>query len=1709
MVSSAHRALDGFSPATRGWFTGAFSAPTAAQAGAWAAIGAGSDVLVVAPTGSGKTLAAFLAALDQLASAPPPADPRKRCRVLYVSPLKALAVDVERNLRSPLTGIRQESVRLGLPEPEVKVGIRSGDTPPAERRALATRPPDILITTPESLFLMLTSATRDALTGIETVILDEVHAVAGTKRGAHLALTLERLDELLPKPARRIGLSATVRPVDEVARYLSPRGKVEIVQPPSGKEFDLSVVVPVEDLGELGGSPAADGKEGAEKPSIWPHVEERIADLVQSHRSTIVFANSRRLAERLCNRLNEIAYERATGEPLDEAHAPAELMGGSGAAQGAPPVIARAHHGSVSKEQRAQVEEDLKAGRLPAVVATSSLELGIDMGAVDLVVQVESPPSVASGLQRVGRAGHQVGAVSTGVVFPKYRGDLVQAAVVTERMRTGSIESLRVPANPLDVLAQQLVAMTALDTWQVDDLLTTVRRAAPFASLPESAFTAVLDMLAGRYPSDAFAELRPRVVWDRVAGTVTGRPGAQRLAVTSGGTIPDRGLFGVFLAGADPKKGGGRVGELDEEMVYESRVGDVFTLGTSSWRIEDITRDRVLVSPAPGVPGRLPFWKGDQLGRPLELGRAVGAFLREVGSLPEGDARLRLLAAGLDAWAADNVIAYLTEQREACGHIPDDRTIVVERFRDELGDWRVVVHSPFGAQVHAPWALALGAKLSERYGMDAQVMHADDGIVLRLPDADLMSLDLLDQAPSKAGAEWDAEQAPVGAADVAFDKGEVNQIVTDQVGSSALFAARFRECAARALLLPRRSPGKRTPLWQQRQRAAQLLQVASEFGSFPIVLEAVRECLQDVFDVPGLTELMGDIESRKVRLVEVTTPEPSPFARSLLFGYVAQFLYEGDSPLAERRAAALSLDSRLLAELLGQAELRELLDADVLTELERELQWLTEDRRIKDVEGVADLLRLLGPLSDAELAERGAQPQWAKELAAARRAIRVRIAGADHWAAIEDAGRLRDALGTALPVGVPEAFTEPVKDPLGDLLARYARTHGPFTSATAAARFGLGTAVTDGALHRLAASGRVVQGEFHPAGIGQEWCDAAVLRRLRRRSLAALRHELEPVPPAALAQFLPQWQHVGGGHGLRGIDGLVRAVEQLQGASVPASALEKLVLPSRVAGYTPALLDELTAAGEVVWAGAGSLPGKDGWVSLYLADAAPLLLPAAHPLEPTALHQSVLDTLSGGYGLFFRQIADQVRATTHPDATDPQLADAVWELAWSGRLTNDTLAPMRSLLGSGRTAGSTAHRAKRSVPRGRYGSLTGGARPQSRTGPPTVAGRWSLLPEREPDATVRAHALARALLDRHGVVTRGAVAAEGVEGGFSAVYRILSAFEDSGQARRGYVVEGLGAAQFAMDGAVDRLRAAANARDRGAALFGPALQDNSPAAHGFPDSAAFPRSGSGLDGTGKGGDSFMGRADLAEGPDSLNALAPDPDPDSPSGPDSGPDSSLGPDSGPDSSLGPGSAPDFDFGDDHTFSADSAFPAGSPHPDARNPGAPHPYATHSRNTPSRRGGSPYPENGSGYPGGAGLAGRSRSRTASPAVVLAAADPANAYGAALPWPESPTEAGHKPGRKAGSLVVLVDGELALYMERGGKTLLAWPADPDDPVSQDTRLGAAAEALAAAALAGSLGTVTVERVNGASALTSPLGALLEGAGFIATPRGLRLRA
>ncbi len=1508
--------LEQFGRATREWFQAAFAAPTPAQAGAWRCIGAGRNALVVAPTGSGKTLAAFLWSLDRLANEPVPAEPRQRCRVLYVSPLKALAVDVERNLRAPLTGIRQAAGRLGLPPPEITVGMRTGDTPADERRSFARTPPDILITTPESLFLLLTSAARESLRGVETVIIDEVHAVAATKRGAHLALSLERLDALLGRPAQRVGLSATVRPIDETARFLGGANAVEIVQPPSTKTIEVTVEVPVEDMTRLDELPepnADDPGAGRHTPSIWPAVEERVLDLIQAHRSTIVFTNSRRGAERLCARLNELAAERADIELAVPTKPPAQVMATAGQSTGAAPVIARAHHGSVSREERKQIEEALKSGQLPAVVATSSLELGIDMGAVELVVQIEAPPSVAAGLQRIGRAGHQVGAVSRGVVFPKHRGDLLSCAVVASRMSAGAIEELHCPRNPLDVLAQQIVAMVALDAWQVDELAALVRRSAPFAELPDSALHAVLDMLSGRYPSTAFAELRPRLVWDRSTDELTGRPGAQRLAVTSGGTIPDRGMFGVFLAGSGT---GARVGELDEEMVYESRVGDVFLLGSSSWRIEDITPDRVLVTPAPGAPAKMPFWKGDSLGRPVELGRAIGAQLRALTRAGDETATAQLRSSGLDEWAAGNLVAYLREQREATRNLPDDRTVVMERFRDELGDWRITVHCVLGAKVNAPWALAIARRLSERYGVDGQVMPADDGIVVRLPDT----------ADDPPGAEL-----------VAFDPAEIAQLVEESVGTSALFASRFRECAARSLLLPRRDPRRRQPLWQQRQRSAQLLDVAREFADFPVTLEAARECLQDVFDLPGLVTLMREIAGRKVRLIEVETPRPSPFARSLLFGYVGAFLYEGDAPLAERRAAALALDSTLLGELLGRVDLRELLDPEVVVETEAQLQWLSTKRKPRDAEDAAELLRLLGDLSGAELTQRGVEPAWAAELESARRAVRIRVAGQERWIGIQDAGRYRDALGVALPVGIAEAYLEPVTDPLGDLVARFARTHGPFAAATCAARFGLGVFVVEQALKRLSATGRASSGEFSPGGAGTEWCDAEVLRMLRRRSLAALRREIEPVPPRILAAFLPRWHQIGGA--AHGVDALAATIEQLQGIAVPASAWERLVLPARISAYVPPQLDELCASGEVLWAGAGSIGSNDGWVTFAYADSAPLLLaPLDDEIALTEIQQAILAALDDGQALFFRSLSDRVNSLD-----DTALAAAIWELVWSGHLTNDTVAPLRALLG-----GSGAHKAKPAPARTRYGR-PGRVSLPSRSGPLAMAGRWSRLPDRDLDPTRRAAAFADLLLERHGVVTRGAVLAEGVTGGFAGVYPVLGALEERGAARRGYFVEGLGAAQFAVPGAVDRLRALAEP------------------------------------------------AELAK-----------------------------------------------------------------------------------------------------------------RTGSAAVVLAATDPANPYGAALPWPdrivdsgdaEPGVKAGHRAGRKAGGLVVLVGGDLILYVERGGRTLLSFVDDTE-------ALIAAGQALAASVRSGALGPMSVERADGESVHSSPLRDALTQAGFRATPRGLRLR-
>jgi ATP-dependent Lhr-like helicase len=1401
--------LAAFSPATRTWFERAFAAPTPAQELGWPAIASGEHVLIQAPTGSGKTLASFLSAIDRLSRRP-----GEGLRVLYVSPLKALNYDIERNLRGPLAGL----------ESQLRVGVRTGDTPAKERRELVKSPPDILITTPESLYLLLTSAARVTLTGIETLILDEVHALAGTKRGAHLALSVERLERLAAQPFQRIGLSATQRPLEEIGRFVSGGRPIRLVDAGTRKPLDLQVVVPVEDMREPG-----------EYKSIWPSIYPELLRLVEQHRSTIVFVNNRRLAERLALRLNELAEHQ----------------------------IARAHHGSLAREQRVLVEEELKAGRIPCLVATSSLELGIDMGAVDLVVQVESPKSVARGLQRIGRAGHELNAVSKGRIFPKFRADLLESAVVARAMRAGEIEETQIPRNPLDVLSQQIVAIAADEEISVADLHDLVRRAYPFAELSRPQLENVLDMLAGRYPSDEFAELRPRIVWDRTGGVIRAREGARRLAVTNAGTIPDRGLFGVFLV-----DGGGRVGELDEEMVYEARAGQTFLLGASTWRIEEITRDRVLVSPAPGLPGAVPFWKGEAVGRPFELGEKIGAASRELSALADDAAIERLQREFLlEDIAARNLLTFLRDQADATGAVPSDRTIVVERFRDEIGDWRVCILTPFGGRVHAPWAMALAARVRSSLGLDVQSIWSDDGIALHFPDAD----------------------APPSAADLQLEPGEVEDLVVGELGETALFGARFRENAARALLIPRRRPDQRTPLWQQRLKAQSLLQVARRYGSFPVVLETYRECLQDVFDLPALRALLTGIQTRRLDLVEVETGTASPFSSSLLFDYVATYMYEDDTPPAERRAQALSLDRDLLRELLGQEELRDLLDPHALEDVERQLRGAP-----RTPDELHDQLRVRGDLRSGEYDD-----VLASSLLAERRAVIVRVAAEPRLIAAEDAGRYRDALGVMPPGGLPDSFLTG-SDPaaaLTQLVHRFAKGRGPFTTAEANERFGRDVSRT---LAELEREELLVRGELRPGGSEREWCDPDVLRRLRRASLAALRKEVEPVEQAALSRFLPSWHGIGRRATLR------EALVPLQALPLPVSLWESDLLPRRVQGYRPEQLDALCATGEVVWVGAGT----DRVAVYFREDAAALGRIAAAPPPEGDVHDRIREAFSHG-ALFWFDLLDET------GLTDEEALPALWDFVWAGEVTNDAWTPLRA----GRRYGvPKPQRRPRRFSRSRSTAIT------------ATQGRWSRT-ERLFAGPQDRRALAELLLERHGVITRDAVRAEGIPGGYGAVYGELRALETLGLCRRGYFVEGLGGAQFALGGAVERLR------------------------------------------------------ELRE----------------------------------------------------------------------------------------------PSEGEG------------------ALVLAAADPAQPYGAALPWPK---RAGARAARVAGAHVVLLGGEAALYVERGGRSLVPL-REPDE-----AWLRQALAALVEHVKAGGAKRLAVERFDGEAVTESDVMPLLVDAGFLVGPRRAVLR-
>jgi ATP-dependent Lhr-like helicase len=1460
--------LQAFSPRTRDWFAGAFAGPTAAQTQAWPAIASGEHVLISAPTGSGKTLAAFLYAIDQLAQQPAPASPKeRRISLVYVSPLKALSYDIDRNLRTPLRGIGAE----------LKVAVRTGDTPQRERQQMLREPPDILITTPESLYLMLTGRAQAVFEGARWCIVDEIHAVASTKRGSHLALTLERLADAAGRDVQRIGLSATQNPLEEVGRFMvGPRRSCRVVDTGVRKELDLKIHVPVESMVELDG-PARDldplsGGE-ATRRSIWPAIYPELLELIKAHKSTIMFVNNRRSAERIALRLNELAETE----------------------------LARSHHGSLSREERTIVEELLKAGELPCLVATSSLELGIDMGAVDLVIQVESPKSVARGLQRIGRAGHSVGDVSRGRIFPKFRADLLECAVVARRMREAQIETTVVPRNALDVLAQQIVAIAAAapddEPVNVEDLYALITRTYSYAELSRAQLENVLDMLDGRYPSSEFAELRPRIVWDRVAGTIRARPGARQLAVTNAGTIPDRGLFAVTLPD------GRRVGELDEEMVYEARPGQTFLLGATTWRIEEVGRDRVIVTPAPGLPGAIPFWKGDTLGRPRELGEAIGAFSRwAVDQRPETLER----DYDLDRRAAQNLIEFLQEQQQATRVIPSDRTIVVERFRDEIGDWRLCVLSPFGGRVHAAWSLALSARIRDQAGLESDAIYSDDGIIIHLPDA----------------------EEPPGADLIMLEPDEIEDLVVAELGSSALFGARFRENAGRALLIPRARPGKRTPLWQQRLKSQSLLEVAKKYGEFPIILETYRECLRDVLDVPGLIELLTRLHRRELTLVEVETPTASPFASSLLFDYVATYMYEGDTPNAERRAAALSLDRDLLRELLGQEELRDLIDPGALEHVEADLQCRSEHTRAANRDGLLDVLRRIGDLTLAEASERvveGLDPNTLLEdLRGERRAARIRVNGEERWIDATDAGLYRDALGAAPPGGLPAVFLDDVPDALTRLCRRFGATHGPFTTAEVRTRYGIDVSA---ALRELERAGSLIRGELRPGGSEREWCDPEVLRRLRRASLAVLRKEIEPAERSELARFLPAWQgvdrHPAAG---AGVDRLREALVTLQGLALPADVWERDILPRRVGAYSPAWMDQLCASGELVWIGAGALGRNSGRVGLYFREDLVLLGPPPYKgeLPSSPAHEEVRDRLARG-ACFFTDLLVDV------ELSPEELQEALWDLVWAGLATNDAFAPLRA-------PRLTLARAQRDTRRATHrGGRFGAARRRAGTAA-QVQGRWSLsapLLGAGTDPSARRRALSELLLERYGIVTREQVLAEGIVGGFSAIYSELSQLETLGVARRGYFLEGLGGAQFALPGAVERLRARAAA-------------DQAP-----------------------------------------------------------------------------------------------------------------------------------------------------------LVLAAVDPAQPYGGALPWPKPREDGGRRPARTAGAYVVLAGGDPILYLERGGRALQTLVE------FDDLRLKPALAALVDYVRSGRVKRLALEKVDGQSAMGSPLAPALTALGFQEGPRRLTLTA
>ena len=1386
-----------FHPTVREWFEESFGEPSDPQRSGWPAIATGAHTLILAPTGAGKTLAAFLWELNDLIVRGIEEALPNSVQLLYISPLKALNNDIQRNLDRPLGELRERFAVAGKEFPEIRVAVRTGDTPAAARARMLRKSPHVLITTPESLNIMLTSLRgRGMFSGVRAVIVDEIHAIAGTKRGAHLALTLERLEKIVDSPPQRIGLSATQRPLEEVARFLggceipatggTQFRPVTIVDCGMSKEMHISVESPVADLGNVGGS-------------IWPAIAPLVLQHIRSSRTTLVFVNNRAQSEKVAARVNALAEEE----------------------------VALPYHGSLARERRFALEERLKAGSIRALVTTSSLELGIDIGSVDLVIQLQSPKRVASGLQRIGRSGHSIGIPSRGILIPTFRDDAVEIAAIVAAMRAGEVEPTHVVQNALDVLAQVVVAAVSVDDWRSDELFDLVRRAYPYHQLTRGAFDEVLAMLSGKYPSDIAAELEPRITWDRVSDRLIGTRAARMTAVISGGTIPDRGLYTVNLPDRT------RLGELDEEFVHESRMGDVFQLGSSTWRIAAIEHDRVVVTPAPGTPARMPFWHGEYMARSLMLSHRVGALRRQLASAPsEEELRDQY---GCDAATANSLIKYIAAQRAATGIVPDDRNIVIEQFRDETGAVRIVIHAAFGGRINAPWGMALAQRVREAIGnADLQVQTTDDGIMLRLPDLGI-------SAPI---------QSLLGLTGL-----EAEQLVMEEVGSTSLFGARFRMNAARALLLPRGNPRRRMPLWLQRLKSLDLLQTVRQFPSFPILVETYREVLQEAFDMQGLKETLAEIGAGNIRIHSVQTDIPSPFAASLQFGFVMDWLYGDDTPRAEQRAALLSLDRAMLDEVMG-GEGSDDITLEAIEQTLAERRGTAPGRRARTSDELAHLLDRAGDLSGEDVRARiastdeGVRGDPFQELLLANRTIAIQLGaeGRKEWRFIltETYPRYISAFGVEVLArvratgelverpatdAIPDVLRNPAINPSvarREILARFLTQSGPVTVAEIHDRYGWEQRWIESRLAEWERTGKLVRGKFRRELKDTEWCSRKIVEIGRRRALASLRKQIEAVELPHFAAFMQRWQHVDERDRLDGEPGTATALRQLYGVARPPVAWDRDYLRSRVRGYDPTWLSLFSASGEPVWAGEGKYDPESGAIPLarvrffergtgatWMGEEPEAVLSA----EATA----VRDTIAKEGASFIRDI----QAIT--GLTMLSVREAIRELVAWGLITNDTVEALREIgrwrpLMPRTTPDPTSWLPADYVPsqnrrivqrRPNLRRLPKWRRPDKPgAAPSSWSGRWSLLrrvgtlgpelPEEE-----RAERVARQWLTRYGIVSRDWWRRERPPVSWRAIYRELKRLEFRGEVRRGYFVKGLGGAQFALPDAVEWLRAVA------------------------------------------------------------------------------------------------------------------------------------------------------------------------------------------------------------------------------------------------------------------------------------------------------------